>query len=294
MPVLNALTIDVEDYFHVNAFADTINPEKWDSFPPRVEGNTMRLLEILARYRVRATFFVLGWVAERVPSLVRQIAAAGHAVGCHGYAHQVIYRGSQVNFRNDVRRGKNLIEEATGGAVKSYRAPSYSITSRSLWALEVLEEEGFQYDSSIFPILHDTYGIPDAPRFPYLKVLPSGQRILEFPPSTLRLFGRNIPVAGGGYLRLFPMAFTAWAIRRINNVEKQPAMVYLHPWELDPDQPHIPAPWISRFRHYQNLDSTEEKLKGLLSEFSFGTMEECLANAGMLQESDIQESRAQS
>jgi polysaccharide deacetylase family protein (PEP-CTERM system associated) len=272
--VINALTVDVEDYFHVHAFSKVIDPKDWDRYPSRVEGNTLRLLEMFAQRGVKATFFVLGWVARKFPSLVLQISKGGHHVGCHGYAHQVIYSAGPSDFRKDLRLGKQVVEDALGAPVKSYRAPSYSITAETLWALEILAEEGFDYDSSIFPVIHDNYGIAKAPRFPYLRSLNGGGFIKEFPPSTVRFFGMNCPVAGGGYFRLFPYGVTAWALRRINDIERQPAMVYLHPWELDPNQPRIPASWKSRFRHYQNLDSTEAKCRRLLEEFSWGPMEQ--------------------
>jgi polysaccharide deacetylase family protein (PEP-CTERM system associated) len=275
--MLNALTIDVEDYFHVAAFAHHIDPSTWDSYPLRVDKNTNRILDLLGDRQVRATFFVLGWVAERCPDLIKRIDALGHEVGCHGYAHQAIYDGTYEDFEQDLRRAKAVIENIIGRALKSYRAPSFSITSRTMWALGVLAEEGFEYDSSIFPIAHDLYGIPDAPRFPYARVLDSEHIIKEFPPSTLRFCGMNFPFGGGGYLRLLPYRLTASAIRRLNEVETQPAMVYLHPWEIDPEQPVIPAPWPSRFRHYQNLDSTEWKLTRLLEDFSLSPMEQVLA-----------------
>jgi polysaccharide deacetylase family protein (PEP-CTERM system associated) len=274
--MLNALTIDVEDYFHVAAFAPYIDRNTWDSYPLRVEENTHRILEILGERGVRATFFILGWVAERCPKLVKRIDALGHEVGCHGYAHQAIFDGTYEDFEYDLRRAKAAIEGITGRALKSYRAPSFSITSKTLWALSVLVEQGFEYDSSIFPIRHDFYGIPDAPRFPYTRVVDREHVIKEFPPSTLRFFGTNIPVAGGGYLRLLPYQWTAMAIRRLNEVEKQPAMIYLHPWEIDPEQPIVPASWLSRFRHYQNLASTEKKLIKLLDNLSVSTMEDVL------------------
>ena len=276
MNCLNALTVDVEDYFHVQAFAGVVRQTDWERYPSRVEQNTYRLLELFSSKRVRATFFVLGWVAERFPGLVQAIGKAGHRIGCHGYAHQVIYESNDVDFRNDVRRAKQIIEDITGTRIISYRAPSYSITAETLWAVEVLGEEGFEYDSSIFPVRHDNYGIPDAPRFPYIKRLKCGRQINEFPPSTLRFLGNNIPIAGGGYLRLFPYKLTAWAINYLNKTERQPAMVYLHPWEIDPDQPRISASWLSRFRHYKNLDSTETKCQKLLDAFSWGPMEEVL------------------
>ena len=277
MGIRNALTVDVEDYFHVTAFAETVPQDSWDNYPARVERNTERLLEIFALEGVHATFFVLGWVAQKFPTLVREICRAGHRIGCHGYAHQVIYKGSDADFSRDVRRAKSLLEDLCGDAVKSYRAPSYSITERTLWALEILGEQGFEYDSSIFPIVHDNYGIASAPRFPHLEILRNGCRIKEFPPSTVRLFGVNFPVAGGGYLRLVPFSVTAWAIGRINQIERQPAMVYLHPWEIDPEQPRIAACRRSRFRHYQNLASTEGKLTRLLRKFSFAPMEDVLS-----------------
>jgi polysaccharide deacetylase family protein (PEP-CTERM system associated) len=276
MGLLNAMTVDVEDYFHVQAFTGVVRRSDWDRYPIRVEQNTLRLLEMFGLRQIRATFFLLGWVAERCPKLVQAISKAGHRIGCHSYAHQAIYEGSPADFRSDLRRAKQIIEDSIGIAVTSFRAPSYSITSSTLWALDILVEEGFEYDSSIFPVVHDNYGIPDAPRFPHVKDLRSGLRIKEFPPSTVRVLGSNLPVAGGGYLRLFPYSVTAWAIRRLNETERQPAMVYLHPWELDPDQPRVAASWISRFRHYQNLDTTEAKCSKLLDEFSWAPMEEVL------------------
>ena len=279
--MLNALTIDVEDYFHVAAFARQIDPKTWDSYPLRVEKNTNRLLDLLGARDVRATFFVLGWVAERCPDLVKRIQSAGHEIGCHGYAHQAIYDGTYEDFEHDLRRAKAVIENITGRALKSYRAPSFSITSATLWALAVLSEQGFEYDSSIFPVAHDLYGIPDAPRFPHLKVLDAEHVIKEFPPSTLRFLGVNVPVGGGGYLRLLPHGWTALAIRRLNEVEKQPVMVYLHPWEIDQEQPRIPASWRSRFRHYNNLSTAEEKIRRLLGEFSFSTMEDVVRSQSL-------------
>ena len=273
-PVLNALTVDVEDYFHVAAFNRTIRPRDWECFPLRVESNTTRLLELFSAKKVTATFFILGWVARKCPALVREIARRGHEIGCHGYLHQAIYHGSPADFRRDVREAKAVIEDLVGSRMKSYRAPSYSITAQTLWALDVLREEGFEYDSSIFPIVHDLYGIPGAPRFPHVKVLAGGQKIKEFPPSTVRLAGMNIPVAGGGYFRLLPERLTCWAIDKINRMEGQPAMVYLHPWEIDPDQPRIHASLRSRFRHYHNLRSVETKLDRLLGKFAFGTLQQ--------------------
>ena len=272
----NALTIDVEDYFHVEAFAGVVTPSEWDGYPRRVERNTYRLLEHFEDRRIRATFFILGWVAERCPGLVQDIVKAEHEIGSHGYSHQMIGRADAKSFRTDVLRSKVILEDQTGSAVKSYRAPSYSITAKTLWALDILAEAGFQYDSSIYPIHHDCYGLPGAPRFPHYRTLRNGKRILEFPPSTINTCGVNFPVGGGGYFRVLPYSVTSWAIRRLNNNEHQPALLYFHPWEIDPAQPRIAAPWRSRLRHYKNLDSTEEKLKRLLDEFSWAPMAEVL------------------
>jgi polysaccharide deacetylase family protein (PEP-CTERM system associated) len=277
--LINALTIDVEDYFHVQAFADVIPSTDWHRYSLRVEENTYRLLEMLAARNIHATFFVLGWVAQRCAPLVADILKAGHEIGSHGYAHQMIARGRQKDFREDVRRSKSILEDQLGRAVKSYRAPSYSITSSTLWALEILREAGFECDSSIFPVHHDNYGMPNAPRFPHYRTLRDGDRILEFPPSTIEACGVNFPMAGGGYFRLLPYSLTAWAIRRINEKEKQPALLYFHPWEIDPEQPRIAASWRSRFRHYQNLHSTEAKLTRLFDDFSWAPMSKVLVSS---------------
>lgn len=278
-PMLNALTIDVEDYFQVNAFAQTVSPEKWDGYPLRVEQNTLRILDMLDESRVKATFFVLGWVAERTPALVGEIRRRGHDIACHGYGHQLIYSIGPRKFREDIRRARSILEDISGERVDGYRAPSYSITRKSMWALDILVEEGFTYDSSIFPVIHDTYGIPDAGRFPNTITCASGA-IREFPLSTLPLsiLGKEyrLPVAGGGYLRLFPASVIGKAIEKINSREKEPAVLYFHPWEIDPGQPRIKAGYKSRFRHYLNLSKTEDKVRGLLSRLKFGTMREVL------------------
>ena len=277
--MINALTIDVEDYFQVNAFAPYIRSDQWDSYPLRVEGNSHRVLDLLDEFGVRATFFVLGWVAERVPSLVREIQRRGHEVACHGYGHQLIYAIGARKFREDISRARGVLEDICGERIHGYRAPSYSITAKSLWALDILVQEGFSYDSSIFPVLHDTYGIPEASRFPGALKLPSGT-LREFPLSTLPLsfLGREyrLPVAGGGYLRLFPASVLGRALESINTREHQPAVLYFHPWEIDPGQPRIKAGCKSRFRHYLNLKSTEGKLRSLLCRLKFGTMREVL------------------
>ena len=278
--MLNALTIDVEDYFQVNAFEPYVTKESWDSYPLRVADNVSRLLDLLDEFGVSATFFVLGWVAERLPGVVRDIQARGHEIACHGYGHQLIYRIGPELFRRDIRRAKDVLEGITGVAVKGYRAPTYSITRDSLWAFDILIEEGFRYDSSVFPVYHDTYGIPDAPRFPY-TVQRAGGSIEEFPLSTLpiKFAGRRfqLPIAGGGYLRLLPVQLIKWGIDRVNNLEGQPAVLYLHPWEIDPGQPRIAAAgWKSRFRHYNNLSKTEAKLRFLLEGVRYGTMGQVL------------------
>jgi polysaccharide deacetylase family protein (PEP-CTERM system associated) len=280
MTMVNALSIDVEDYFQVTAFERSIPRAQWDEMPRRVGANTRRLLDIFDEFDLKATFFVLGWVAKREPDLVRAIQSRGHEVACHGYGHELIYRIGPERFRQDVRRSKAILEEITGEAVVGYRAPSYSITPKSEWAIDILLEEGYRYDSSIFPVYHDTYGMPDAPRFPYLHKRPSGS-LREFPLTTLpiRMAGRqfNLPIAGGGYLRLLPAALIRHGIEKINGNEKKPAVLYLHPWEIDPAQPRIKAGWKSTFRHYNNLDRTEAKLRYLLAGLRFGTMSEVLA-----------------
>ncbi|MDD2736009.1 MAG: DUF3473 domain-containing protein [Desulfuromonadaceae bacterium] len=278
--MLNALTIDVEDYFQVNAFAGIIRQHQWDSYPLRVDTNTRRILDILDSFSITATFFILGWVAERLPALTKEIHRRGHEIACHGYGHELIYTIGPERFRADIRRSKKLLEDQCGVAVNGYRAPSYSITNRSLWALDILVEEGFSYDSSIFPVMHDTYGIPDAQRFPHTLKTAAGP-LAEFPLTTLPLhFGSKevrLPIAGGGYLRFLPARLLTWGIKRINCTEQQPAVLYFHPWEIDPDQPRIKEAGLkSRFRHYLNLDKTEEKLRTIFSEVPFGTMSQVL------------------
>jgi polysaccharide deacetylase family protein (PEP-CTERM system associated) len=277
--MLNALTIDVEDYFQVTAFEGHVRREEWPSFPLRVVENTTRILAMLDEYDVKGTFFILGWVAERVPQLAKEICRRGHEIACHGYGHQLIYHLGPKKFRADVRRAKRLLEDLTGVGIAGYRAPSYSITGRSMWALEVLVEEGFRYDSSIFPIMHDVYGVPDAGRFRHDLQTPAGP-IHEFPLSTvpLRLPGKtlNLPVAGGGYLRFLPAPWIKRALLRINRVEKEPVVVYFHPWEIDPGQPKIKASARSRFRHYLNLHRMERKIRYLLQSLRFVPMGELL------------------
>ena len=270
-PIVNAMTIDVEDYFHVSVFDGVVPRADWGRMESRVCRNTERLLAILADADVRATFFVLGWVAERYPALVREIAAEGHEIASHGYAHRLIYDQTPVAFRDDVRRARLLLEDASGQAVVGYRAPSYSITPRSLWALDVLMEEGYEYDSSVFPIRHDRYGIPVSARHPY-AIRRGALMLLEVPASTVRRGPFNFPVAGGGYFRLLPYWWTRSGIARLNRVERRPAVFYIHPWEVDPAQPRLSTSLLGRFRHYRNLNKAEERLRRLVSEFRFGSM----------------------
>jgi polysaccharide deacetylase family protein (PEP-CTERM system associated) len=290
MTMRNALTLDIEEYFHAEAFAKALRPEEWPGLESRVVDTTERLLDILDYADARGTFFVLGWVAERYPALVKDIGARGHELACHGYGHQMIQRQSRQDFAKDVQRAKTAIEDAGGTPVIGYRAPTFSITRDTLWSLEVLWEAGFLYDSSIFPIVHDRYGISDAPRFPHRMAVgngvangkPSGHSLVEFPLSTLSVLGRRLPIAGGGYFRLAPYPVTRRAIRYLNSTEQQPAIVYLHPWELDLHQPKVRTGWLTRFRHSVNTASTEGKLRRLLKDFRFAPVRDVLVKAGLL------------
>lgn len=280
--IYNALTIDVEDYYMVSAFADVIKFEDWHNYESRVEKNTYKILDLLDKYGVKATFFVLGWVAENHPKLIRDIHTAGHEIASHGYNHRLIYNLTPHEFKEDVRITKSILENIIGFPVIGYRAASYSIVKKTFWALDILIEEGFLYDSSIFPIHHDLYGIPDAERYPHKIDRPSGV-IVEFPLSTLKLrishFEFRIPIAGGGYLRLLPLHFIRTAIKRINEKEKKPIILYFHPWEVDIYQPKINGRFLSRLRHYINLKSTVPKLNILLSEFRFKPLSEFLESS---------------
>jgi polysaccharide deacetylase family protein (PEP-CTERM system associated) len=267
-PVVNAMSVDVEDYFHVSVFDGVVPRATWDGMESRVQANTERLLDLFDEFGVRSTFFVLGWVAERHPALLRTIVARGHEVASHGYGHRLVYDQTPEAFRADVRHAKHLLEDASGAAVGGYRAPSYSITPRSLWALDILIDEGYWYDASIFPIRHDRYGIPVSPRTSFRIGRPNGE-IVEAPASTVRLGPLNLPIAGGGYFRILPYAWTRWGIARLNRTEGQAAIFYLHPWEVDPQQPRLSTSWLGRFRHYRNLDKTEGRLRALLTEFRF-------------------------
>jgi polysaccharide deacetylase family protein (PEP-CTERM system associated) len=274
--MINYLTIDVEDYYQVSAFEKVIKPDIWNTYESRVERNTSIILEILEKRNIKATFFIVGWIAEKYPQLVRQIFQQGHEIGCHSYWHKKVYDLTPEEFKADTLKAKSILEDITGNPVFGYRAPSYSITKKSLWALDILSEIGFQYDSSIFPIHHDNYGIPDAPRFAFKL---ETRKMMEYPISSVRVLGRNLPISGGGYFRLFPYIVTRTALKRININENQPFVFYMHPWEIDPDQPRIQkASLLSRFRHYVNLDTTRSKLEKLLDDFQFGPFRQDLQN----------------
>lgn len=281
-PMLNVMSIDVEDYFQVAALAKWAPTKNWDDFPLRVEKNTQKTLALFDQHGIKSTFFVLGWVAERCPSLIKDIVNAGHELASHGYSHQLIYNQSPDIFREETVRSKKLLEDITGVQVNGYRAASYSITKKSLWALDIIAEAGFHYDSSIFPVKHDRYGIPDAIEVPHKITTPAGHVITEFPITALKLSNYKLPIAGGGYFRLFPYWFSRWGLNRVNAGQQQPFVFYLHPWELDPEQPKLPATGLSKFRHYNNLDVCEQRFKNLLSDFTFTTMNESLKSLQLL------------
>ena len=269
--VLNAMTVDVEDFFHVSAFESIITPEQWKDYQPRVDTNTRKLLDLFAKHDVKSTFFVLGWVAERYPELIKDIHAQGHEIASHGYAHRRATEQTREQFTADVTRSKNHLEDLLGESLTGYRAPSFSIGYNNEWAFEVLTELGFQYSSSTYPVKHDLYGTPDWPRFAYKRK----EGIIEIPIPTLKVMGKQTPIGGGGYFRLYPYTLTKTLISKYLKREKQPYSFYFHPWEIDADQPRMTnAPLKSRFRHYVNLNKTEGKLERLLSDFSWGTMKD--------------------
>lgn len=276
-PLVNAMTVDVEDYFQVSAFDAVVPRASWDSRESRVVRNTERLLDLFAAARVKATFFVLGWVAERFPALVRRIVLEGHELGSHGYEHRLVYSQTSREFRDDLRRARIALEHAGGCPVLGYRAPSFSIVRSSLWAIDVLIEEGYVYDASIYPIRHDRYGIHGWRRGVHRIDRPAGG-IWELPGSTLRVAATNLPIGGGGYFRLLPYGWTRYGFRRLN-AAGHPAIFYLHPWEIDPEQPRIPAGPVATFRHYRNLARTEDRLRRLLREFPFGRVSDVIAGA---------------
>jgi polysaccharide deacetylase family protein (PEP-CTERM system associated) len=262
------LTVDVEDYFQVEAFAARVSRDEWDNYPARVVVNCEHILDIFDRYQAKATFFVLGWVADRFPAIVRRIHERGHELACHSFWHRKVYSLTPQEFRADTRAACDAIEQAASARVQGYRAPTWSITRNSLWAFDILAEEGFAYDSSIYPIHHDLYGIPGAQRYPYVQACGDGRSILEFPPATTRMAGMTFPAAGGGYLRFLPLAYTFWTFRQFEKAQS-PLVLYLHPWEIDPEQPRIAAPLKSRFRHYTNLRCTRGRLERILQRYRF-------------------------
>jgi polysaccharide deacetylase family protein (PEP-CTERM system associated) len=267
--IAHVLSVDVEDYFQVEAFADVISPASWDRWPSRVVENTRRVLDLFEECEAQGTFFFVGWIAERFPFLVREVASRGHELACHSYWHQPVYRMTPAEFREDTRRAREVIEQAGGAKLAGYRAPTWSITKTCLWALDILAEEGFAYDSSIYPISHDLYGVPQAPRFRHTHACGNGLQIEEFPPATVRVGALNLPAAGGGYLRIFPLRYTLWALKHIEKASGQPAVVYLHPWEIDSNQPRIAASFRSRFRHYTNISRMQGRVATLLRKHRF-------------------------
>lgn len=279
--IRHVLSVDVEDYFQVEAFAGSVSRDSWDKYPSRVVTNTERLLDLFDEHRTQATFFFVGWVAERFPRLVQEVHRRGHELACHSFWHRTVYSLTPEEFRRDTRAARQAIEQAAGVSVLGYRAPTWSITADCLWALDILAEEGFIYDSSIYPIHHDLYGVPGAERFPYTRTCSNGMSLREFPPATVRLLGLDLPAAGGGYLRIFPFAYTDMVMARYERHYRQPAVVYLHPWEVDPGQPRIPAKLRSRFRHYTNLRRMESRLVRLLGKYRFWRFQDALAAEGM-------------
>jgi len=273
----HVLSVDVEDYFQVEAFAGSVDRKDWHQWPSRVVANTHRVLDLFDQHNAKGTFFFVGWVAERFPHLVREVQARGHELACHSYWHRTVYSITPDEFREDTRQAKKAIEDAAGVPITGYRAPSWSITKSCLWALDILAEEGFTYDSSIYPIHHDLYGVPGAQRFPYTHTCASGLELREFPPATLRFLGTNFPAAGGGYLRIFPSAFTELAFRTFEKKYGERVVVYLHPWELDPEQPRINGRVKSRVRHYTNLKHMHAKLNTVLSRHKFQPFKNVMA-----------------
>ena len=271
-PITNAFTIDVEDYFQVSAFAGQIDRNDWDALPCRVERNVDTILGILDEGKVHATWFILGWIAERYPELVRRIVAQGHELASHGYDHQRVTDLNPEQFGQDIRRAKHLLEDIGAVEVKGYRAPSFSIASANLWALDVLHEAGYRYSSSIYPVRHDHYGMPEAPRFPFY---PNGEGgLLELPLTTVSIFERNWPAGGGGYFRLLPYSMSRWSMKRVNTIDRQPCIFYFHPWEIDPQQPRQRGISLkSRFRHYVNLGSMERRIRALVTDFRWDRMD---------------------
>jgi polysaccharide deacetylase family protein (PEP-CTERM system associated) len=278
--VTHAMTVDVEDYFHVAAFNKVIDPSTWDSWPCRVEQNTNTLLALFDRNKIKITFFILGWVAERYPELIKRIHQQGHEIASHGYSHQLIYKQDPKVFREETAKSKQILEDLIQQPITGYRAASYSITRNSLWALETLAELGFTWDSSIFPTRHDNYGIPGSPEEPYKIGTRQGKILTEFPLTTAKVLGQSIPAAGGGYFRQYPYFVSRWLFEIASLNQTKPQIFYLHPWEIDPDQPRVPnASWFSNFRHYTNLHRCLPRLERMLTDFKFGTISESLGSA---------------
>jgi polysaccharide deacetylase family protein (PEP-CTERM system associated) len=271
-PLVNALTVDVEEYYHGVEFTQALGVDGIQRLPSRVVAQTERLLDVLDAHGARGTFFTLGLVAQRYPRLVREIAGRGHEVASHGWDHRLVWELGAAAFRADVRRAKHAVEQAAGAVVRGYRAPNYSIRPDTPWAFAILAEEGFVYDSSIYPVVHDRYGFPDAPRFAHRGPGGSDLDLWEVPVGTARFARTNLPI-GGGFFRLFPLACTRAAVASVNRAERQPAVLYVHPWELDPDQPRPRMSWAQRFRHYTGLRTAERKLRALLTEFRFAAIE---------------------
>jgi polysaccharide deacetylase family protein (PEP-CTERM system associated) len=280
--LVNAFSVDVEDYFQVAALAPAISRESWPTREYRVERNTEVILQLCEEKKVRGTFFILGWVAEKSPQLVKRIANAGHEIACHGFSHQLIYRQTLEVFREETLRAKHFLEDVIGKTVTGYRAASFSITRDSLWALDVLIDAGFEYDSSVFPIRHDRYGIPGAAPEPGRIVAPSQRTLVEFPMSAATFFGVQVPVSGGGYFRILPYWITRAGLKQINERAGRPFTFYLHPWEVDPEQPRVKVGALSRFRHYTNLHRCEARLRRVLGDFRFATMRQVLEQRGLL------------
>ncbi len=279
--LVNAMTVDVEDYYQVSAFSKNIDKSEWENYPSRVNSNTSRLLDLFDEKNIKATFFVLGWVAEREPNLIKHISDLGHEIACHGYKHDLIYNQTKQVFTEETIKSKLILEDIIGKPVNGYRAASYSITSKSIWAMDVLCEAGFTYDSSIFPIVHDRYGIPNAKTIPHNFRTDSGNEIVEFPLSTIGFGNKRLPISGGGYFRLFPYWLTQKGLKKVNN-KNIPFIFYMHPWEIDIDQPRIKSSMLSEFRHYQNIDKFESRLNRLIGQFEFSTVKDVLNTSGLL------------
>jgi len=280
--ITNAMTVDVEDYFHVAALSQSIDRSQWNQMEYRAEASTRLLLDLFDSSQIKATFFVLGWVAKRSPELIREIHGRGHEVASHGMSHKLVYNQTPDEFSSETFESKALLEDIIGARVLGYRASTYSITNRSLWALDILKEAGFVYDSSIFPIHHDLYGIPDAPQVPSRIATPKGATLVEFPMSTAPMFGIRLPVSGGGYFRLLPYWLTRAGLRKLNVQLQRPFIFYLHPWEVDPAQPRIKTGFKSRLRHYTNLSRCEVRLRRLIAEFRFAPVRDVLKSQQLL------------